>query len=516
MAARVLLRGGMIFDGAASPPFRGDLLIEGDRVAGVGVIPSPGDVTVIDCSLLCVAPGFIDIHSHSDCSLLVDPPPYSKVSQGVTTEVIGNCGNSGGPVLGECRSKFVAGWEKHGVGVEWETFGCYLERLEAARKPVNVASLVGHNNLRASVRGYRGGALSAGELKSALSLLEEALASGAFGFSTGLMYPPGIYSSWEEIAAFAETVARAGCFHATHLRDEGDKLLESVGEAIQVSRLSGVPLHISHLKTYGKRNWKKLPGLFSVLEEARGSGLDVTCDRYPYIAAHTGLDALLPGWVHKGGVGAELARLSDPVSRRELIRFLDGEMAGGWGGVVISFPGTFDGRSVADIAGGLSLPPAETVLKIVLESEARAEALFFRMCEENLVKILGKPYVMVASDSSARPFPAAGAAHPRSYGTFPRFIARYACPGRRKMEDAIHRMTGMPSARLGLAGRGTLAEGNYADITVFSPAELKDEATYEEPERVSEGIRFVFVNGDLVWEDGQLTGKFPGKVLRKG
>lgn len=515
MAKKVLLCGGMIFDGTGSIPFRGDILIEGDRIEGVGAVPAGDDAAVVDCGSLYVAPGFIDIHSHSDCSLLAEPPPYSKISQGVTTEVVGNCGLSGGPLLGECGRRFRSGWAVHGVDVEWESFGEYLQRLESARKPVNVASLVGHNNLRASVRGYRGGSLTESDLRRAISLLEAALASGAFGVSTGLMYPPGIHSSMEEIVAFAKTVAGAGGVYATHMRDEGDSLIEAVEEAVNVSRLSGAPLHISHIKAYGRENWKKLPELFFILDEARRGGLDITCDRYPYIAAHTGLDALLPGWVHEGGIDEELVRLSDPGSRRALIEFLEGEMEDDLRGVVISFPGPYDGRSVAEIAGELSLPPAETVLKIVLDSKARAEAFFFRMCEENLDKILGKSYVMVASDSSARPFPSAGRAHPRSYGTFPRLLSRYAGRGKLKMEEAINKMTGMPSARLGLAGRGTIMRGNFADITVFSPGELKDTATYDAPARVAEGIRYVFVNGELVWKNGRSTGKYPGRVLRR-
>ena len=516
MQRRLLLRGGLIYDGAASPPFRGDLLVEGDRIAFVSPRSCAVDAPVVDCGGLCVCPGFIDIHSHSDCSLLAEPPPLSKVSQGVTTEAIGNCGLSGGPLLGECGKRIRSKWGLHGVRVEWESFGGYLDRLERASKPVNVCSFVGHNNLRASVRGYGGGEMGECELGGAISLLREALGAGAFGLSTGLMYPPGIYSSREEVAALAGEAAAAGALYATHLRDEGDGLLEAVEEALDIGRMSGAPVHICHIKAYGRDNWGKLPALFAMVEEGRSAGLDVSCDRYPYTAAQTGLDSVLPGWVHEGGIDAELRRLRDSGTRRRLAGLLGKELDGEWGGIVISFPGPFDGRSVEEAAVELSLPPAEALLQLVVDSGAEAEALFFRMSGENLVRVLGMPYVMVASDSSSRPFPAAGRAHPRSYGTFPRALSRFAAPCGLSMEEAVNRMTGMPAERLGLRGRGFLREGSFADITVFAPGELRDAATYEEPERIAEGVRLVFVNGELVWENGRLTGKYPGKVLRKG
>lgn len=522
----LIIKNGLVIDGSGKPGRTADVAIAGDRIKGVGAFPAEQAYQVIDADQKVVAPGFIDIHSHSDFTLLADPQADGKIRQGITTELIGLCGLSGAPMLGDFRERRAEELASRGISLTWSNLTEYFACLEEARPADNVATLVGHGNLRGGIIGYGDRPALDEELRQMASLLVQSLEMGAFGLSTGLIYPPGVYSSSKELETLTTIVADQGGIYATHLRSEGDYLEEALTEAIFLVEETGVSLQISHLKTYGRRNWLKLPAAFRIIENARSRGLSVHADRYPYTASFTDLDVLLPAWAWEGGKARTLERLADPAMRQRMtdeILALHAEPDWWKHVIVASVRGeknrSYSGRSLAEIAVDHEQYPWTVLYDILQEEELDATAFFFAMSEENLEKILAKEYVMIGTDSAVRSLSGTsekGKPHPRCFGTYPRVLAHWT--GRGKLlswEQAIHKMTGMPAAKLGLTDRGYVQPNCYADLVIIDPATICDLADYQNPFQAPVGIEHVIVNGERVLSEGELTGRRPGRVLYK-
>jgi N-acyl-D-amino-acid deacylase len=516
----LLLKGGTVFDGTGAPPRRADVGISGGSIVYLGDGPVRAERTV-DLSGLSVCPGFIDCHGHSEFSLLADPRALGKLLQGVTTEISGNCGLSAGPLRGAVRKRREEDLKEFDIPERWETLEEYLPILESREPALNFATLAGHGSIRGSVIGYSDREPTAREMEEMKLLLGETLKAGAIGLSSGLIYPPGMYSGSGELVELARHGRSvAGEFiYASHMRSESDGLLEAIEETLGVGEGAGVAVHVSHIKTAGRQNWHKADAAIAFMEEAIARGLRATCDRYPYTASSTDLDAVLPRWAFEGGAEEEMRRLRDPAERERLKAELPGDDETWEGVVVSSVPGErgkwLEGLSIREISLRMGKECREAVLDVLAGEGIRVGAIFHGMGEENLWKFLSLPYAMVASDSSARSPDgptATGKPHPRGFGTFPRFLKNF--PG--GLSGAIHKATLLPASTFGLKGRGMISEGYRADIVAFDPARLADRATYGEPFLLPEGIVHVLVNGALAVSDGEPTGLRPGRVLRGG
>ncbi len=541
-----LIKGGLIFDGTGSEPFEADIGISGDRIAFINkkakVKSQSPSVTrrgeksevsanrVIDAKGLAVSPGFIDTHAHSEFTLLADHRAEGKISQGITTEIDGNCGLSAAPLYGEALKQREEDLMELGIVERWTTFKGYFDILGKGIA-LNFVTLVGHGNLRACVAGYEDKALNNNEIKKMQALLKEAIKEGAIGLSTGLIYPPGVYSTTEELinllrpSSFILRPSRL--IYTSHMRSEGDKLLESIEEIIRIGRKAGVNIHISHMKTSGKKNWHKIDNAISLIEEAQREGIKVTCDRYPYTAASTDLDAILPSWVYEGGMKEELKRLKssefqEKIKKEILYEYPEIEY---WENVNIASVSSeknrwMEGKSIAYIARHENSEPVDIFLKILIEEKLRVSAIFASMNEDNLKRFLSLPYVMIGTDSSARSTSGPtykGKPHPRGFGSFPRFLGKYVRDnGLMGMNEAIYKITMLPAKTFGISKRGVLKKGAFADLVVFDYRKIIDRATFDKPFLKPEGIYYVFVNGlSAVWE-GELTGINAGRVLKHG
>lgn len=515
----VKLTGGEILDGTGRAAFRADIGIAGERIAAVGDLAAAAARVTLNATGRLVCPGFVDTHSHSDAYLLLEPSAASKVYQGVTTEVVGNCGSSAAPRPG--AAQIPSDWQTHSYPGSWRTMAEYRSLLERVRPAVNVVALVGHNVLRAGVMGYEGRAARPEEIRAMAALLDEGLDAGGRGLSTGLIYPPGMYAARDEILTLAAVVARRGGIYTSHMRSESSGLLESLEETIGVSRATGVRVQISHLKTSGRPNWGLLDRALGSIESARAGGLAVAADRYPYTSSCTDLDVILPHWATEGGRGCELERLRDPATRARLRdELLAARSETSWGSITIGSTGEgnrrFRGKPLGDVAAVLGLEPVDAALHLLDTDRLATSAFFHGMSEANLWRILAQPYVMIGSDASlrapwgplSRDYP-----HPRAYGSFPRFL-RAALDGRTvPIGEAVRKITSLAAEQFGLAGRGTIREGQAADLVVFDPATIRDVATYDDPHRLSEGVVHVLVNGVLTLRDGALTGDRSGRWL---
>jgi N-acyl-D-amino-acid deacylase len=528
---RYLIRGAEVFDGTGVAASRVDVAVSGGRIAAVGRdLPAAAGQT-IDARGLALAPGFIDIHSHTDLSVFARPLAESKVRQGVTTEVVGNCGIGAFPVRPERKDLLIDALRMHGArlpsaGMDWTDFSGYAERVGAAGLGVNLAPLVAHGSLRIAALGAEDRAATAAELAQMEALLEGALCQGAWGMSTGLIYPPGSYASTAEIVALARVLTRHGALYTSHIRGEGETLLTALAEAVQVGRESGARVQVSHLKALGRKNWGRGREALALLEAARREGVDVAADQYPYEATSTALSALVPAWAHAGGVRALLGRLAAPEPRERLAAEIAGalEARGGADRVQVARVASagnagLSGRSVQEIAGRWGVPPAAAVVRLLLEEKAEVGAVYFSLSPEDVAAIMVSDIVAVGSDGLALSASEDRdqAPHPRSYGTFPRVLGRYVREERLlSLPLAIHKMTGLPSSRLGLPDRGLIRPGYAADLVLFDPTTVRDRADFQDPHRYATGIEYVAVNGSLVIERGQPTGKRPGRILRRG
>jgi N-acyl-D-amino-acid deacylase len=525
----MLIQRARVIDGSGAPSFVADVAIRGDTIAAVEPVISPQARVIIDGAGLTVGPGFIDLHTHSDYTLLVNPLAESKVHQGVTTEVIGNCGTSPAPLGDEAYPIIRARMEQqYKLEVSWRTLAGYLERLAESGSAVNVVPIVGHGTVRSAVMGYAQRAPTAGELAHMKALIADAMAAGAFGLSTGLVYAPGCYADTDEIVELAQVVAQAGGMYFSHIRGESDTVLEAAQEAITVGERAGVAVQISHLKTAGRENWEKTPALLDLLDRTNARGLDVTGDMYPYTAGATSLGALLPPWVHEGGLAKLLPRLSDQHVRarirHDIEQGLDGwwnpARAAGWAGVQISRAPqhrSYQGMRFSDVAALRQQHPLEAALDLLLVEEGNASVVLFMMGDAQVEAILRHSRVMIGSDAGATaPYGVLGQGHPhpRAYGTFPRILGPYVRErGLISLEEAISRMTGLTARRLGLSDRGLVRPGYKADLVVFDAQSIADRATYDDPHAYPTGIRWVIVNGQVLLRDGERLPVLPGRVL---
>ena len=524
----LIVQNGLVVDGTGGPARRADIGITGDRITAIGDLSAAEAEATLDAQGLAVAPGFIDAHAHSDTYLLIEPDAPSKLAQGITTEVNGQCGGSAAPRLG--KAKLPSDWASRFYpstartpcatpGPTWATMAEYRDLFGQVSPAINTIQFVGHNTLRAGVMGYEPRAATADDIAEMSRRLEQALDEGGWGLSTGLIYQPGKYATEAEVEALARVAARKGGMYASHIRNEGDTLLESVDEVLRLAQATGIQVQISHLKTASPGNWHKIDALLASINAARTSGLNVHADRYPYTASGTDLDIVLPDWASAGGRDAILANLRDPSTRRRIEDELDVReydwssvmLGGGWSAETRAH----SGRTVAEAAAALGVTPGQLVCHCIDLDDTRTGAFFFGMCDANLLRIYAEPWVMPGSDASLRaPWGVLGDdhPHPRAYGTMPRFL-RLLTENLCGLEAAIHRMTALPAATFGIPGRGILRQGAYADIVVFDPAAFRDTATYAMPHSFPDGMRHVIVNGALAYTQGRFTGNRRGRFL---
>jgi dihydroorotase/N-acyl-D-amino-acid deacylase len=526
----VVFSGGTVVDGGGGIPYQADVAVEGNKIAAIGDLKGSAASRRIDAAGMVVAPGFIDSHCHSELSLLADPTAESKLRQGVTTEMLGNCGwsafpfeESSGGVLRELSRPIFGNPE---IDWSWSDLAGYFDRLQRQGTAVNVATLVGHGNVRAAVLGLEDRPPTARELEAMMAEVQKAMDQGAFGISSGLAYPPGVYASGAELAELATVSGRAGGLYATHLRDQVDGLVESVQEALEIGRQSRAQVLISHHKSVGSRNYGKVQESLKLLDLAREEGLETSSDIYPYLAGSSSMVMLFPPWVLTGGPEATLARLRDPTGRARMARDFEIGLPGwenriaavGWGSVVISHLGSeksrpLTGLTVEAAAARLGKPTLDFVCDLLVEESLDVGDVMVNSCEDDLRAVLTHPSTVVGSDG----LDVGDTPHPRQYGTFPRILARYV---REEpvltLESAVHKMTGRTAALFGLAGLGHLRNGYQADVVVFDPATVSDIATYEDPRRFPVGIEYVMVRGVLSVADGRLTGDLGGQVRRRG
>lgn len=501
----LVVRNGLLFDGSGAPGARRDLAVRGDRVASIAERISERGTVEIDAREHCVSPGFIDIHSHGDGALTQDPRAESVVRQGITTIIAGQDGSSRGEDPG--------------------AIAAHLSRINGLRPGVNVASMVGLGSVRGAVVGEQDRPASPEELRRMVTIVERALADGACGASSGLEYTPGAFASRDELIALCRPLAALGLPYATHMRNEDDRLLDSIDESIAVAHGARCPLQISHLKTQGPRNWDKLDMVFARIEEAHRDGLDVAFDRYPYIAYQTGLTNLFPVWSRDGGTAAFLARLGDsttaPRIRRETLAKVD--LIGGWNNVLIAGvrapeDRAAEGKRLGTYAQSLGKDPYDETVAMLRRNNGSIGMVGFAMSEENLDRILAHPLGMVCSDGSGFAVEGPtrrGNPHPRGIGSFPRVLARYVRERKAlTLAQAIHKMSGFPAARVKLAGRGQLVPGAFADIVIFDAARIADRATFDEPFQYPEGISAVIVNGVPAILHGERQRETAGRTLR--
>jgi N-acyl-D-amino-acid deacylase len=526
----VILRGGTLVDGTGAPPFAADVGIVGERIAAIGDLREAQAPCVLEVAGLCVAPGFIDIHTHSDISLLYNPQQTSAIVQGVTTQVVGNCGIAMGLITDEPIFAYERRWlAPYGIRVTWQgRLARFHERVQETGTATHIVPQVAHGTLRKRVMGMERRPPTREELRRMQALIELAAEDGVWGFSTGLEYAPGSYAQTEEIIALAKSAAQYGLFYSTHLRDEADHLLEAVQEALRIGEEAGIPVQLSHHKADGERNWGLVQRTLQMVEEARARGLDVMLDQYPYDAYLTSLlTGILPDWATEGGPDAIVTRLQTTGVREQIKAEIlalhpDWEREEHWQRVVIAVARNnrdLQGHSIGQIARQRGCHPLECVLDILVEEHTFVSAARFTLSEQDVQTILRHPLTMIGSDAIATaPLGkmSVDRVHPRNYGTFPRVLGRYTRDLRLlTLPEAVHKMTGLPAQRLGLKDRGVLREGAVADITVFHPLYVADRATFEEPHQIPAGIEYVFVAGKLALENGVPTGVLAGKVLRK-
>jgi N-acyl-D-amino-acid deacylase len=532
----IIIKNGKIIDGTGNPWFKADLGIKNGKIAKIGCLSSSRAEKTLDADGLIVCPGFIDMHSHSDFSVIFNPKAESTIRQGVTTLVVGNCGMSLAPVnparedlLMRYISPFLPPGEK--LEIKWSTFSEYLKHQEKFGVSSNIANLVGHGTVRIAVMGFEERTPTKEELGEMKMLVAEAMEAGAFGMSTGLIYPPGIYSKTEELIELAGVVAKYGGIYTSHIRGEGTTLIEAVKEAIEIGEEGKLPIEISHHKAAGKPQWGKSEETLRLMEEARERGVEVTCDQYPYKAGMTSLVTLLPPWAHQGGMNKLLERLRSPEEREKMRRNIEEGIPGwenfaascGWENIYVSSVKTeknkpLEGKNIAEIAKIMGKPDEFTALcELLLEEEGAATMVLFMMDEEDIRRIMKHPLSMVGSDSwSVAPYGILGVGkpHPRFYGTYPKILGEYVRENKTlSLEEAIRKMTSLPAQKIGLWNRGLLREGTWADIVIFNPDTVKDKATYQDPHQYPEGIEYVLVNGQIVVELGEHTGILTGKIL---
>ncbi len=520
----LVLRRATVFDGMGTPGLEMDVAVTGDRITEVGTVAATG-AEEIDLAGMALAPGFVDIHSHADLSLLVNPNAESRIRQGVTLEIVGQDGSSVGPMSDAgfrgTRDRYR---DAYGVDIDFRDLGGFLDRLDRTPATVNLATMIGHGTIRGLVVGGADRPATEEEIQRMRSLIGQALDQGAVGFSSGLEYTPGSFADVSELVELAKELQGTGYPYASHMRNEDDGLFAAVEETLHVGRMAGVPVQISHLKAQGERNWWKAKAVLRSIEEARAAGLDVHFDRYPYVAYATGLSNLFPAWARAGGSGAFIRRLQDPTQLPAIERFTRAKVAllGSWNAVQISSTRTAGnayarGRRLGELAQERGEEPFAAAVRLITEERSSVGMIGFGMSEENTEEILAHPLGMVCSDGgSYAPYGAlsGGSPHPRGYGTFPRLMGHYVRSGALSLELAVHKATALPARKLGLTDRGVIARGAFADLVAFDPATVADQATFEDPHQYPLGIPLVIVNGQVTLREGEQTGARAGRAIR--
>ncbi|HET9983321.1 MAG TPA: D-aminoacylase [Longimicrobiales bacterium] len=525
-APDLVLRNATVYDGTGAPPVEADVAVEGGRIAAVGRRLSGRGRRELELRGLALAPGFIDIHSHTDLTLLVDPRAESKVRQGVTTEVVGQDGGSVGPWRDDELAETKEGYRKrYGVDIDFRDLDGFFRRLERQGAAVHVASMIGAGTLRGFVVGEDNRPATEAEIRRMQALVVEALKVGARGVSSGLEYTPGAFADTAELIALSTPMKGMELPYASHMRNEDDRLFAAVEEALAVGRAAGVPVEISHLKAQGAGNWWKQAPVLDTIETARKSGLDAMFDVYPYVAYSTGLANLFPTDVRDGGNAAFLARLRDPAMRERLESAAREKVAklGSWDAVQVTSTSSDSlawarGRRLGSLAQERRVDPYELLVQIIVGDSNRAGMVGFGMSEENVEALLRHPLAAICSDAGARAVKgplSEGSPHPRAYGTYPRVLGHY-CRDRKTLplEEAIKKMTSVPAARLKLADRGRIAPGLLADLVAFDPDKVSDPATFERPHQYAVGIPYVIVAGEVVIREGEHTNALPGRPVR--
>lgn len=524
----LLVRGGRIVDGTGGPARAGDVLVCGDLVARVGPAGAARARDTIDASGLVVAPGFVDMLGQSEYALFLNGDALSKVTQGITSEVTGEV-TSVVPVNGNTLATLTPLQRKL---TTWDDLDGYFDALERSGTAINLGTYVTLGSVRTAVLGSAGRAPTPAEMERMEAMVDRAMEQGALGLSTGLGYPPASSATTAEIVGLARVAAAHGGGYASHIRSEGDSLVESVREAIRVGERAGTSVHIHHLKAAGHRNWGKMKEAIAAIEEARARGVDVTADQYPYAASFTSLDVALPGWVVAPGKAGLPAALRDPATRERVrgelhARWADwrgGARHTGPGSVTIAGVGTdtlrrYVGLGLPEVARRRGQEVEDAMIDLVIGDSAQTSAVFFSMSEAEVEEAMRMPWVGFGTDAGATsPRPGRTTRlHPRAFGSFPRVLCRYVRErGTLTVEEAVRRFTSLPAARAGLHRRGVLRAGMYADLAVFDPGQVCDRATFEAPDQLSTGVRYVVVNGTPVLWDGRSTGARPGRSLRRG
>ena len=527
----LILRGGWIIDGSGNPRYQGDVAIRGDRITGVGFLGSATARETLDVRGLVVAPGFIDMMGQSEINVLIDNRVLSKITQGITTEVTGE-GGSVAPLTDKLVLADSDAMKKWHFREDWRDLNGYFVQLEKQGSTLNIATFIGATQVRLAVVGNENRQPTAAELSHMTAIVDTLMEQGALGVWTALEYAPASYSKTEELIALARAARRHGGIYASHMRNEGEHIDDALNELFRIAKEADIPAEVSHLKLSGRKTWGRMPRILARIDSARAAGLDVTADQYPYIRAATSLDASIPTWAESGGMDSLMIRLRDPATRARLHREMQtptgGEVfysaAGGGAGILIT--GTFQdslrylqGKTVAEIAATRQQDQIETVFDIVLaEKGHRTDAVYAIMDEPDVQAGMKQWWVAVNTDfGGVAPDGPLGtqSAHPRAYGTFPRILGHYSRDLKLfPLEFAVRKMTSLAAQRVGLADRGLVKPGMYADITVFNPATVIDRATFEQPHQTSAGIEYVLVNGKAVLRKGQLTSERPGRGLR--
>jgi len=527
----VVIKNGRIIDGSGNPWVSGDVAIIGDRIAKIGRFDSSSAKRVMDANGLVVCPGFIDMLGQSEIALLIDNRSLSKLSQGITSEITGE-GQSVAPQDALTLSQLQPYLDQYHLKVDWTTLDGYFGRLEKIGTPLNIGTYVGAAQVREAVLGDVDREPTAEELAKMKALVAEAMEQGAFGISTALIYPPGHYAKTEELIELAKVAGQYGGIYATHMRSEGQSEAAAVEEALRIGREGKLPVEIFHLKVIGEPRWGSMPRIVGMIQAARDAGQDVSADMYPYVAGGTALASSLPPWVADGGTAKLLERLKDATIRTRIKQEMATEHrdwenlylgSGGASGVLVSGivnPDLkkYDGQTLAQIASSQGKDPIDALMDLVLADHAQTGALYFIANEDDLRYGLKQPWTSIGLDASELSLDGPlfePHSHPRAFGSMPRFVGHYVRDEHLlPLEQAIRKITSLPAQRERLQGRGLLKEGFYADITIFDPAAILDRATYQNPVQVSDGVKYVFVNGVLEYDAGKLTGAQAGRVLR--
>src|ERR1700686_618182 len=522
---------GHIIDGTGSPWYSGDVGIRDGRIAAIGILSAAPRKRTIDVKGKVVAPGFIDMLGQSETTILVDPRLPSKIYQGITTEITGE-GGSAAPLNDSIIANDRPAYQHYKINPDWRTLREYFAHLEKQGMGINLASYVGATQVRRMVLGDADVQPTPDQLEKMKVLVREAMHDGTVGVSTSLEYAPAPYAKTDELVALASEASKFGGIYATHMRSEGDNVLESIDEAIRIGREAHIPVEVWHIKVAGKANFGRMPDLLARINKARAEGSDITADTYAYTAWSNSMSAFVPPWAHDGGDAKMIERLKDPATRARIRKDMETpskDWDNEWDEItgpqdvtitLVQNPELkkFQGKRLSDIAKTLNKDPMDTLFDLLIEDKGFTSVAVFGMSEPDVVLALQQPWVAVDNDSSGTsPEGVLGEEHPhpRAYGTFPRVLRKYVREEKKlTLEDAIRKFTALPAQRMRLTDRGVLKQGMYADIVVFDPETVRDVATFDDPNRLSEGMDFVMINGTPVIENGKMTGALPGKALR--